>query len=89
MALRFKMRAKRASEVPHGRPDLAQSPPADLGAARDPLEGGTVAYDRPGADLSPSVRELALNGKMIQAVQELMKLTGVSMAEAKHRLDNL
>jgi hypothetical protein len=48
-----------------------------------------VPYDRPGADLPPSVRELALNGKMIQAVQELMKLTGVSMAEAKHRLDNL
>jgi hypothetical protein len=48
-----------------------------------------VPYDRPGADLPPSVRELALNGKMIQAVQELMKLTGVSMAEAKHQLDNL
>lgn len=48
-----------------------------------------VPYDRPGADLPPSVREFALNGKMIQAVQELMKLTGVSMAEAKHRLDNL
>jgi hypothetical protein len=48
-----------------------------------------VPYNRPGEDLPPSVRELALNGKMIQAVQELMKLTGVSMAEAKHRLDNL
>jgi hypothetical protein len=48
-----------------------------------------VPYDRPGADLPPSVRELALSGRMIQAVQELMKLTGVSMAEAKHRLDNL
>ena len=48
-----------------------------------------LPYDRPGADLPPSVRELALNGKMIQAVQELMKLTGMSMAEAKHRLDNI
>jgi ribosomal protein L7/L12 len=48
-----------------------------------------VPCDRPGADLPPSVRELALNGKMIQAVKKLMKLTGVSMAEAKHRLDNL
>jgi hypothetical protein len=48
-----------------------------------------VPYDRPGADLPPSVSELALNGKMVQAVQELMKLTGVSMAVAKHRLDNL
>jgi hypothetical protein len=48
-----------------------------------------VPYDRPGADLPPTVRELAMSGKTIQAVQELMKLTGVSLAEAKQQLDNL
>jgi hypothetical protein len=47
-----------------------------------------VPYDRPGATLPPSVRELMIAGKTVQAAKELMDLTGVSLAEAKHQLDN-
>jgi ribosomal protein L7/L12 len=32
---------------------------------------------------------MAMEGKKIHAIQELIRLTGVSLAEAKQRLDDL
>ena len=52
-------------------------------------ERAGVPYDRPGADLPPTVRELAMAGQKIHAIQELIRLTGMSLAEAKQRLDDL
>ena len=46
-----------------------------------------VPYSPPGSDLPPSVRELVLAGKTIQAIQELRQLTGLSLSEAKTALD--
>jgi ribosomal protein L7/L12 len=52
-------------------------------------ERAGVPYDRRGADLPPTVRELAMAGKKIHAIQEVIRLTGMSLAEAKQRLDDL
>ena len=46
-----------------------------------------VPYTRPGASLPPSVRDLKLAGKTIQAIQELRTLTGVSLIEAKEAVE--
>jgi hypothetical protein len=48
-----------------------------------------VSYSRPGADLPPRIRDLALSGKKIQAIQELRQLTGASLGEAKQIVDDL
>ena len=47
-----------------------------------------VEYSRPGSSLPPSVRDLKLAGKTIQAIQELRSLTGVSLIEAKEAVEN-
>ncbi len=52
-------------------------------------ERAGVRYRRPGANLPPTVRELALSGKKIQAIQELRELTGVSLGEAKQIVDEM
>jgi hypothetical protein len=52
-------------------------------------ERAGLPYHRPGADLPPTVRKLAMSGKKIQAIQELIKLTGMSLPEAKQRLDEI
>ena len=46
-----------------------------------------VPYSAPGSDLPPSVRELVLAAKTIQAIQELRQLTGLSLSEAKAAVD--
>ena len=46
-----------------------------------------VPYSPPGSDLPPSVRELVLAGKTIQAIQELRRLTGLGLSEAKAAID--
>ena len=46
-----------------------------------------VPYAPPGSELPPSVRELVLAGKTIQAIQELRQLTGLSLSEAKAAVD--
>lgn len=46
-----------------------------------------VPYARPGYGLPPSVRELALAGKTIQAIQEYRQLTGASLIEAKDAVE--
>ncbi len=52
-------------------------------------ERAGVSYSRPGTALLPTVRELALSGKKIQAIQELRELTGASLGEARQILDDL
>jgi ribosomal protein L7/L12 len=52
-------------------------------------ERAGVSYSRPGAGLPPTVRELALSGKKIQAIQELRQLTGASLGEAKQIVDDM
>ena len=46
-----------------------------------------VPYSAPGSDLPPSVRELVLAGRTIQAIQELRGLTGLSLVEARDAID--
>jgi ribosomal protein L7/L12 len=46
-----------------------------------------VPYSPPGSDLPPSVRDLVLAGKTIQAIQELRQLTGLGLSEAKAAID--
>jgi len=46
-----------------------------------------LPYSPPGSDLPPSVRELVLAGKTIQAIQELRKLTGLGLSEAKAAIE--
>jgi ribosomal protein L7/L12 len=52
-------------------------------------ERAGVSYARPGAELPPRIRDLALSGKKIHAIQELRQLRGVSLAEAKQIVDDL
>jgi hypothetical protein len=52
-------------------------------------ERAGVSYSRPGTDLPPRIRDLALSGKKIQAIQELRQLTGASLGEAKQIVDDL
>jgi ribosomal protein L7/L12 len=47
-----------------------------------------MEYTRPGSSLPPSVRDLKLAGQTIQAIQELRRLTGVSLIEAKEAVEN-
>jgi hypothetical protein len=52
-------------------------------------ERAGLPYERPGAGLPPSVRELATTGRKIQAIQELRNLTGMSLVEAKKMVDDV
>lgn len=52
-------------------------------------ERAGVPYERQGAVLPPSVRELATTGRKIQAIQELRNLTGMSLVEAKEMVDDV
>ncbi len=46
-----------------------------------------VPYSRPGSGLPPSVRDLALAGKTIQAIRAYRQLTGASLIEAKDAVE--